>query len=111
MTRRTRYLAGAIAVVAIGSGVGAVAVAAGSDDDNESPITGTELEQATQAALAHTGQGRVTETEVGDEDSYYEVEVTLSDGSQVDVQLDKNFTVVDARADHDEADEADDADD
>jgi len=37
----------------------------------------------------------VTDTEVGDEDSYYEVEVTLGDGSQVDVQLDKAFKVVD----------------
>jgi len=37
----------------------------------------------------------VTETEVGDEEScYYEVEVTLDDGSQVDVQLDEGFNVV-----------------
>ena len=36
----------------------------------------------------------MTESEVGDEESYYEVEVTLDDGSQVDVQLDENFNVV-----------------
>jgi hypothetical protein len=36
----------------------------------------------------------VTETEVGDEESYYEVEVTLDDGRQVDVQLDERFAVV-----------------
>jgi len=58
------------------------------------------LEQASAAALAHTGGGRVTETEVGDEDSYYEVEVTLDDGSQVDVQLDESFHVVGAKGDH-----------
>ena len=46
------------------------------------------------AALAHTGEGRVTDTEVGDEESLYEVEVTLDDGSQVDVQLDGDFEVV-----------------
>ena len=49
--------------------------------------------------LAHTGEGRVTGTEVGDEDSYYEVEVTLDDGSQVDVQLDESFTVVSDKVD------------
>jgi hypothetical protein len=36
----------------------------------------------------------VTETEVGDEESLYEVEVTLDDGTQVDVQLDEDFNVV-----------------
>jgi hypothetical protein len=43
----------------------------------------------------------VTETEVGDEESYYEVEVTLDDGSQVDVQLDENVNVVGSSADDD----------
>jgi uncharacterized membrane protein YkoI len=52
------------------------------------------LEKAKAVALAHTGGGRVTETEVGDEESLYEVEVTLPDGSRVDVQLDEGFTVV-----------------
>ena len=46
------------------------------------------------AALAATGGGTVTETEVGDEESYYEVEVRLDNGDQVDVQLDEAFTVV-----------------
>jgi hypothetical protein len=41
-----------------------------------------------------TGAGRVTGTETGDEDSYYEVEVTLPDGRQVDVQLDESFALV-----------------
>lgn len=102
MTRRSRYLVAAAAIAVIGSGVGAAGVAATTGDDNEAPITGTELDQATRAALTHTGQGQVTETEVGDEDSYYEVEVTLDNGSQVDVQLDKDFNVVDATADHED---------
>jgi uncharacterized membrane protein YkoI len=71
------------------------------DDGTEVPITGVELEQASRAALEHTGEGTVTETEVGDEESYYEVEVTLDDGSQVDVQLDEDFNVVDVMADDD----------
>ena len=74
-------------------------MAGGGDDDGESPITGAALEQATAAALAATGGGRVTETEVGDEESLYEVEVTLDDGSQVDVQLDASFDVVGSETD------------
>ncbi len=41
----------------------------------------------------------MSETEVGDEESYYEVEVTLEDGSAVDVQLDESFNVVSSSAD------------
>ena len=82
----------ALAVTAIGGGV----ALAGGDDEAEGPdvpITGAALEQASAAALAHLGGGEVTETEVGDEESYYEVEVTI-DGRQVDVQLDEQFRVV-----------------
>lgn len=92
-TSKKLLIGSAITALAIvGGGVG-VAVATGGDD-NEQPITGTALERASAAALAHTGGGRVTETEVGDEESPYEVEVTLDDGSQVDVQIDEKFTVV-----------------
>ena len=38
---------------------------------------------------------------MGDEESYYEVEVTRADGSQVDVQLDRDFKVVGAEGDND----------
>ena len=61
-------------------------------------------------ALAHTGEGTVSDTEMGDEESYYEVEVTLDDGSQVDVQLDKGFDVVGDEADAEGEDEAGEAD-
>ncbi len=71
------------------------------------PITGAALERASAVALDHTGGGQVTETEVGDEDSYYEVEVTLDDGSQVDVQLDREFNVVGADADVEEPGDVD----
>ncbi|MDH4170257.1 MAG: PepSY domain-containing protein [Acidimicrobiia bacterium] len=82
----------------IGVGVAAAATAgtaiASASDDNEQPITGEALDRASTAALEHMGGGTVTETEVGDEDSYYEVEVRLDDGRQVDVQLDEQFNVV-----------------
>ena len=62
--------------------------------DSEAPIPATDIDRASVAALAYLGNGRVTATEVGDEESYYEVEVTRDDGTQVDVQLDENFNVV-----------------
>ena len=107
MQRKMKYIAGtAAAVVVLGVGAGA-AVAASSGDDQEAPITGDALERASAAALEHTGGGRVTETEVGDEESYYEVEVTLDDGSQVDVQLDKQFQVVGDKTEPAGSDDAD----
>lgn len=81
----------------IGTGI---AVATGADD-NEPPITGDALAQASAAALQYTAGGQVTETEIGDEDGYYEVEVTFGDGRQVDVHLDENFNVLSQEADAD----------
>ena len=97
MNKRTKLIAGGAAGLAIAAGGTGIAVAGSSDDDSgdsERAITGSALERAEEAALAHTGEGPVTETEVGDEESYYEVEVTLDDGSETDVQLDRGFGVV-----------------
>ena len=106
--RKTTKWAAAAAGVVLGVGAGAgIAVASGVTDDAEQPITGAALEKAGEAALASTGAGTVTETEVGDEDSYYEVEVTLPDGSQVDVQLDESFAVVGSAADKEEPNDKD----
>ena len=105
MKRRTKIItAGATAVAAVAVAGAGMAVAGGADDDDatDTPIAGSELEKASAAALAHTGEGRVTETEVGDEESYYEVEVTLDDGSQVDVQLDESFVVVSDEVDRED---------
>ena len=108
MNRRIYWIAGSVAavvvaVVAITLTTTNIATGGGGDDDEfdteTGPITGEALEQASEAALAHTGGGHVTETEVEDEESYYEVEVTLDDGSQVDVQLDRSFNVVGSSAD------------
>jgi uncharacterized membrane protein YkoI len=97
MTRRiiiTVATAGALA-----AGGAAIAGAAGGDDDaTDTPISGSALERAKAAALAEE-PGRVTENEVGDAESYYEVEVTRPDGSQVDVQLDRDFNVVSSSTD------------
>ena len=95
MLKNKRLLGFAGAAVVLVALVGGGAMATGATGgDNSEPITGEALDQASAAALAHTGGGTVTETEVGDEDSYYEVEVTLDNGDQVDVQLDRDFNVV-----------------
>ena len=102
MIRRSTIAVVAIASVAVLAG-GGVAIATAVDDDEDKapdvPLTGDDLARASAAALDHTGEGRVTDTEVGDEESYYEIEVTLDDGRQVDVQLDRDFTVASTSAD------------
>src|SRR4029450_6589358 len=90
ITRIGIVAAAGAAAVAIGTGI----ATAQPDDGEGTPITGEALTKASQAALAFTGGGTVTATEVGDEESYYEVEVTKADGSQVDVQLEEHFGVV-----------------
>jgi uncharacterized membrane protein YkoI len=111
---RVKGIAAALAAVAaLGVGGAAIASAAGggdsssqatesAEDAKEGPdqaIGGSDLDKASAAALQSTGGGQVTDTEVGDEESYYEVEVTLDDGSQTDVQLDRGFNVVGSEAD------------
>ncbi len=96
MTTRNKLIAAAATVAVAAGGVG-VAAAAGGEDQAEGPdvaISGSALDQASAAALDATGEGSVSGTEVGDEESYYEVEVTLDDGSEVDVQLNRDFSVV-----------------
>ena len=100
MKRSTKLTTG----IAVGLGVVAaagLAVANASsgedepdDDATETAISGDALQRASAAALAHTGGGRVTGSEVDDEESKYEIEVTLDNGDQVDVQLDESFKVV-----------------
>ena len=104
MTRKAVVIGGAgLLLGALVLGGGAVAAAGangdGGEDETETAITGTALADASAAALAFTGEGSVTGTEVGDEESYYEVEVTLDNGTEVDVQLDADFAVVSSESD------------
>lgn len=107
MLARTKLAIGGVAIAAAALGGTGIAVAGGGDSEPDRALTGAPLEQASRAALAETGEGRVSDTEVGDEESLYEVEVTLDDGSQVDVQLDENFDVVSSSADRPDGNEAD----
>lgn len=109
MKRRTKTFAAAAAlgaVIAVGAGIaGANSPDTDDRDETEAPIVGADLDRASEAALAHTGEGRVTDTEIGDEESYYEVEVTLDDGTEVDVQLGEQFTVVGGQPESEEDDD------
>lgn len=93
MTKKLKIALAAVAVAAVAA-IPLVGGAVGDDDASDQPIVGDALETATQAALKHLGEGTVTGTEIGDEESYYEVEVTLDNGNEVDVQLDEDFNVV-----------------
>ena len=93
---RTLVIAAAVAMlVLLGAGV-AYATA----DDSSSQPRGSNIDKAKSIALDQTNGGRVTGTEVGDEEGYYEVEVIKDDGSQVDVHLDRDFNVLSTPADH-----------
>lgn len=65
----------------------------------DTPISGAALERASAAALTYLGEGRVSGTEVGDEEGQYEIEITRPDGSQVDVHLDEAFRVIGSEED------------
>ena len=96
--KRKFVLIGAVVAVAGALSAG-IAIAAAGDD--EQPLTGSTLQRATDAALAHTGGGTVVETETGDDSAAYSVEVQLGDGSQVEVNLDESFEVIGSEADDD----------
>ena len=98
--KKTLIVIGAVA--ALGGGA-AIATAAGGDEDaneNDTAITGSALGKASAAALDHTGGGKVTGTEVDDEEGKYEIEIT-KDGSSVDVHLNKDFQVLSQVGDKD----------
>jgi hypothetical protein len=78
----------AAAAVLLGGGGMVWANAASAD------VSPDDLDRAKRAALDAVGSGTVTETEVDDEDAYYEIEITKADGTQVDVAVDENFRVV-----------------
>jgi uncharacterized membrane protein YkoI len=105
MNRRNRLIALAVAVVAVAAGTGIVIANGATDDD--SPLVGSDLERATQAALAHTGGGTVIESEVGDDGAAYGIEIRLEDGSVVEVNLDADFNVIGSEPDDDGTSEDD----
>jgi hypothetical protein len=95
---KTGLIAAAVAILLL-VGAGVAYATGSSGDDSSGQATGADLEKAKSVALDHV-KGRVTGTEVGDEEGYYQIEVTRPDGSQVDVNLDRNFNVINTPADN-----------
>ena len=98
MKKKTIWITGAaVAAVLVVGGAGlAIADPFDGPFGTDGPLTGSALDKASAAALDAVGSGTVTDTEAGDDNDAhaYEVEVTLADGTDVDVALDKAFAVL-----------------
>ena len=99
--RAYRFIAAAVIAIVVVSAV----VAATSNDDDDQPITGQAYEDCTKTALAANPGGTVTETEIGDGGAAYGVEIRLTDGSQVEVNLDEECVVIGQEVDDDGPDD------
>jgi Peptidase propeptide and YPEB domain len=103
-------------VAAVGGGAllgallvgGGVAVAGGFEpgEEDSHDYTPAQAADASAAALDATGGGEVNSVERDDENgATWEVEVTKTDGTTVDVRLDESYTVVVIEGDTEDAGE------
>ena len=106
MKIKSRYIAIVGAAVLAGAAIAGGIVAAGDGDDEE--LTGETRDKAVAAAQAAFPGSMVLETEIGDDSAAYEVELRLTDGRTIEVQLDKNFVVTGSEEDDDVPGEKDD---
>ena len=103
--RRTRVKI-AIAVTALAAAGGATYAYAGGGDDEEGQVTGPAADRARAAALDSLGGGTANSVERDSENgAVWEVEVTKTDGSTVDVRLDGQYKVVVVEPDSETSDE------
>ncbi|AWB93859.1 PepSY domain-containing protein [Aeromicrobium chenweiae] len=72
----------------------ALTLSACAGDDDE--LSASDREKASETAIEYVGGGATTDVERGDgDDGYaYEVEITLSGGTDIEVELDKDFQVI-----------------
>ena len=89
--RKKAVLITGIAGAAVILGGATVAVAASTQAADDQPLGGTELQQASDAALAKVGGGTVLKAETDDGATAFEVDVMRPDGSKVEVKLDRSF--------------------
>ncbi|MFN2612233.1 MAG: hypothetical protein ABR536_02560 [Solirubrobacterales bacterium] len=103
MSNTRKYLTVGGAILAISAGGAGAALATGSTDDggNNGPndsnatVKSPAADQATAAALKITQGGRANSVERDSENgATWEVEVTKTDGSTVDVRLDDSYQLV-----------------
>jgi uncharacterized membrane protein YkoI len=88
MRKKTMLITG-VAAAAVILGGATVAVAASTLANDDQTLSGTELQQASDAALAKTGGGTVLKAET--DDGSYEVDVLRPDGAKVEVKVDRSF--------------------
>ncbi len=99
MNKRAKWLVAAgLAVAGVVGGASAV-MATSADDDAQ--LSGESRDKAIAAARAHVGEGDVTDTEVGDDGAAYGVEIRKPDGTQVEVNLDRDYKVTGTEDDDD----------
>ena len=81
-------------IAALGTTV-ALALTLGACGGDDEKISSADRTKASAAAIAYVGGGAVTDAERGDgdDDFAYEVEVTLPNGTDIDVELDDAFAV------------------
>ena len=105
-TKLKKLLITVAALAALALGGAALAGASGGSENGDASkaITGDAKAKAEQAALAKTGGGKVNQTELDNENgATYEVEVTKTDGSTVDVRLGDKFDVIAVEGDSEKA--------
>ncbi len=105
MKKRVAVAAGGAVVVAALTGAG-VAVAGGlePDESGSQDYTQQQADRATAAALDATEGGTANSVERDSENgATWEVEVTKTDGSTVDVRLDQSYAVVVIEGDTEDA--------
>ncbi|MCO8275174.1 PepSY domain-containing protein [Actinoplanes sp. TRM 88003] len=94
--RSKRVLVSTAAVAALAIGGGVWATAAYADPD----VSGNDRDRVGNAAVQAVGSGTVIDVETSDDQGEaYEVEVRKTDGSEVDVTLDKDLKVLTQEAD------------
>ena len=107
MTRIRKVIIGVLAVAALGLGGAALAGATSGGDEGSGPVP----QAARAAALKATGGGTTGEAERdGAKGATYEVEVKKPDGTQVDVRLGADLSVIAIDGDGDGASEQSDGD-
>ena len=90
---KRRILIGAAALLVVGAAGTTTALA--TSDDGEKSVTGRQADRASAAALKATGGGKVNAVERDSEKgATWEVEVTKTDGTTVDVRLDKRMKLI-----------------
>ena len=105
--KRTVFAAVAVLVTALVAGGAAVATQ-GDDETGSGDYTAQQAEDATKAALGATGGGKANSVERDSENgATWEVEVTRTDGTTVDVRLDESYDVVVIEGDSESEDSSD----